>query len=178
MMCFRALQTCAFPLRLSELWLALKLVAKMPSFLLKPNRMMSTAEPSINASVDWFYIVYERKLLWAMLSRPAAARVLCPAPIVAPVFLGATRCAFNYFMVLRALSLRRRSSSTVFPFLTEMRETHPWYRSMSVTCRLICFWSTTSSLSIVIFKLWRAVSILASSCTISFFYITKTYWWD
>ena len=166
----RAWTTWVLPKLPSELWLALKLVKNWPWFRLKPKSKISTGEPSTKAAVlDCWPSVYERRLLWTMLSRPAAARVLVPAP--APPYVEAlvVLLALSYFIVLRALSLFRRSSSTVFPFLTAKRLTKPWYLSMSATCKLIYFWSTTSSLSIWIFKLWRAVSIFASNWIISFF---------
>ena len=136
-MCLRACATWAFPLRLSELWLALKLVPKAPLDFLKPNKITSTGEPSTKASVDDCAKVYERTLLAAMLSRPAAASVVeAPKP---PEAFVVVRFAFNYFIVLRAFSLLRRSSSTVSPFFTARRETKPWYLSMSATCKLIYF---------------------------------------
>jgi len=111
-------------------------------------------------------------------STKGVLRVVAPPPskpvlvllVDSPSSAASVTCLerFNYSIVLRLRSLSRRSSSRVEPFLFAKLETKPWMRSMSWTWRLIYFWRTLISLSIWILRLWRPVSIFASSWSISF----------
>ena len=64
--------------------------------------------------------------------------------------------------VFRDFSLVLRISSAFSPLMRASRAMRPWMRLMSATWRLISFYRTIRSLSILIFRLCLPVSILAS----------------
>ena len=61
---------------------------------------------------------------------------------------------FRYFWVFLAFYLSLRISSAFKPFLMASLLIRPWIRLISLTCKFICFWRTSSYFSIRIFMLF------------------------
>ena len=123
---------------------------------LKPKSKTSTGEPSTKACVVVVILVF-----------PIVAFCVASTAFSPPIALAILSC----FIVLRAFSLVLLNSSTVSPLLIANLWTKPWILSISWTCKLICFYRTTKSLSILIFMLCLSVSIFASNCINSFFWV-------